>query len=133
MGLVKKLALAMALLGTSTLGSNTLAEEKVLGNEYMHGKIEQYFEKNPEKKLYLEDGSLFLRIKDRNVEKFKEITQKEWTPETLSEFMLKNQEFISDMSDSHSGPQFIESPLEFYLSGDGDCDDFANFADYILS
>lgn len=136
MGLVKKVALAMALFSASIFGGNALAEDRVLGNEYMHGKIEKYFEKYPNRRVYQDEQDkdfLFLGKRGRNVAKFKKICKSTWTPKTLNNFLQKNILYVLDTMDGHKGTEYMKSPLEFYLTGKGDCEDFANFADDVLS
>lgn len=135
MGLIKKIALALALMGSSVMAE----EPKQIisyNNDYMNNKIEQYFEQYSNRRAYQDSEDknfVFLSKSGRTVEQFKELEKQDWTPETLNEFMQDNMQYVSDVFDGHQGTDYMKSPLEFYLTGKGDCEDFANFAHYFLS
>lgn len=129
---VKRILVGAAL--TSALVTGAYAAEPPIAkdNEYMHSKIHAYFAEKPNHTAYRTNEFFFFRIPERSVSKFEELITQLDTPEKVNEFCQKNQKYGSDILDGHNGTDFMESPLEFYLSGKGDCEDYANFADYAL-
>ncbi len=135
MGLIKtiKQILAGAAL-TGALWTGAYAAEPTpvtKDNEYMHDIIKTYFAEKPNYTAYRTNEFFFFRKPERSVSKFEELLNQLDTPEKINEFCQK-QKYTSDKLDGHKGADFMESPLEFYLSGRGDCEDYANFADYAL-
>jgi len=130
MSLLRRIALSMALT-VSSIARGEPVQSVYPDNTYMNNKIEQYFQRHPGKK-YSMDNEVFLVADGRNSVGYRALEERVWTPEALSEFLQKNQHYATDEIDGHVGTDYMESPLEFYLSGGGDCEDFANFANHML-
>ncbi len=133
--IVKNLAAGIVMLGALAFSTDKIANERSIlsGNESSHRRIEEYFEKSPNKLVYANGSFFFFRQKERTVESFHKLAASLDTPEKVNDYLQGSQQYRSDKFDGHPGSDYMESPLEFYLSGKGDCEDFANFANYTLS
>lgn len=133
--IVKDFVAGAFILGALAFSTDRIANERptMLGNESSHTRIEEYFKKSPNKIVYANGSFFFFRQKERTVESFHKLAASLDTPDKVNDYLQSSQQYRSDKFDGHSGNNYMESPLEFYLSGKGDCEDFANFANYTLS
>lgn len=69
-------------------------------------------------------------LRGRNVYTYVKDTTNVDTPSNIAGFLDRyiKYDLLNDAHDGHPGPDYMQNPLETYLVGEGDCEDYANFA-----